>query len=476
MVAFDLTKPVDSSDLISSEIRNQLNALHKGDLFPLRPRAQTVPDLTVAVGASLVEGFWLQTYLGTRTPLNYAGGNSPAVTAPSANPRIDLLTINSAGTLAWVVGTEAASPAAPSCPNDVIPICYIYCRVGMVHIHNFEDDDSTNGYIYRDVRPIFTPMPVAPMRNFLHNGVGAMQTRKAAYTLVKDVWGVGWADRWWGMATGTLVSAGMLTYDNEAPIGSSKSAFKFAGVTLTGTGILYLRQRLLASSAAAFMNKQGSFQLRVYHDVGSAVNFTIIISKADALNTWTTQTEITNSGTISVPSGTETLLTFEDVTMADCHNGVEVKIKIECGAITTKNFWLTELKGEPQAQCSPYVAEQHMVEIMEVGYLTEKSQQSSIQPDSPWAEDSGVGVQIGHPTGWLRHTIPFKIRKDHPTPTIHTYDRTGAEDKFSWHDGTTWHNGGTWILLAVTETNIIVSHSQGASIVTAFTWYAPEWL
>ncbi|GAH35292.1 unnamed protein product, partial [marine sediment metagenome] len=91
----------------------------------------------------------------TLTPLNYAGGNSPALVAPVGDPRIDLLTIDSAGTLAWTAGSEDASPTPPNCPAHKTPICYVYCKTTMDRILDYEekDDDATEAYIYKDVRP-----------------------------------------------------------------------------------------------------------------------------------------------------------------------------------------------------------------------------------------------------------------------------------------------------------------------------------
>lgn len=110
----------------------------------LLPREQTTPDLTLRVENGVV-------YVnGTR--VIFAGGNSPSFTAPTTNPRIDLLTIDSAGTLARVVGTEAASPTTPTYPTDKVVICEVYNRVGQTSIKT--TDDGTNGYIKADVRPL----------------------------------------------------------------------------------------------------------------------------------------------------------------------------------------------------------------------------------------------------------------------------------------------------------------------------------
>lgn len=158
------TKPGDSGTRSASDERNQLSALFQGDLAPLRPRAQTVANMTLAVGASLVQSFFGQLFRDSE-PVDFVGGNSPAITAPAANPRYDILTLNVAGSLAWVTGTENASPVEPwaDVPEDSIPICVVYCRTTMTKIVNYEDKDAnpTHGYIAKDVRPFFMFRPPA---------------------------------------------------------------------------------------------------------------------------------------------------------------------------------------------------------------------------------------------------------------------------------------------------------------------------
>ena len=156
MVAFDPTKPVTNALRDSATMRNQLNSLFNGDCSPLRPRAQVSPNLTVAISGTDVESFWRQTWVGLLVPLNYAGGNSPSCTAPTTNSRISLLTIDSSGTLEWTHGDQASSPTPPNSPADKVPICWVYARVGMTAIYNYEDAGSypSQGYIYKDIRPL----------------------------------------------------------------------------------------------------------------------------------------------------------------------------------------------------------------------------------------------------------------------------------------------------------------------------------
>jgi microcystin-dependent protein len=154
-VPFKPEDPGYGDPRLASDVRNNLNALFNGDASPLRPRAQSTPDMSVQVAGCDVESFFKQCWIGMEIPFSFAGGNSPTIIAPSTNPRIALLTIDSSGTLAWTYGDEGTSPVPPNCPGQKIPICYVYEKTMMSKIVNFEDKDSNpnEGYIYRDIRP-----------------------------------------------------------------------------------------------------------------------------------------------------------------------------------------------------------------------------------------------------------------------------------------------------------------------------------
>ena len=91
-------------------------------------------------------------YIGS-TQVKFLGASTPTVTGPVSNPRIDLLTIDKTGTLAWTTGTENASPVPPTYPVSKIPICEIYNVVGETAIYDNDNQQSGQGYISYDVRP-----------------------------------------------------------------------------------------------------------------------------------------------------------------------------------------------------------------------------------------------------------------------------------------------------------------------------------
>jgi len=83
----------------------------------------------------------------------YKLGNDTAtvsVTAPSSQPRIDLVVARLADwSVAIVEGQESGSPEPPDPGSDEIALAELYLRPGMTCIK--DSDDGTNGYI-TDVR------------------------------------------------------------------------------------------------------------------------------------------------------------------------------------------------------------------------------------------------------------------------------------------------------------------------------------
>ena len=148
-------------------------------------------------------------------------------------------------------------------------------------------------------------------------------------------------DTFYAKGAGTAVSAGTIS-NTASPSLTTAFADKLAGVTLTGTGIVYGYRNIDSANAIHYKNKTASFSVLVRHDVGSAINYTIKINKANSANNFSAVTNIATGDAVSVESGADTLIKLEGVSMGDCSNGIEIEIIAECGAITTKNFEFSE--------------------------------------------------------------------------------------------------------------------------------------
>lgn len=150
-------------------------------------------------------------------------------------------------------------------------------------------------------------------------------------------------DRFSGWASGGAVSAGSMQHHTSSAIGRAGYSLKFGGISLTGSGELAMRYRIDTAVARRLRNASVSFACQVVHDVGSSVNYTVHVRKPTVADNFASTTLIQSSVAQSVPSGVSTRVTFENVALGDVTNGLEVEVRVACGAITSKNFEFTEV-------------------------------------------------------------------------------------------------------------------------------------
>src|SRR5690606_35836078 len=92
---------------------------------------------------------------------------------------------------------------------------------------------------------------------------------------------------------------------------------------------------------------------RTYHDAGSTMDYIITVRKADAADDFASTTDI-DSDTVTVANDTNDSIEFSIADMGDCRNGIEIEIKIDCGAVTTKDFFMAELQFSIGATQKPF--------------------------------------------------------------------------------------------------------------------------
>ena len=97
--------------------------------------AQESPDMTVRVdGGRLLDD--------DGTMIEVAAQNTGTITAPSTNPRNDIVYLDpDDGTIGVVTGTEAASPVDPAVPEGTLPVARIRLVVSITIIINIDIDD-----------------------------------------------------------------------------------------------------------------------------------------------------------------------------------------------------------------------------------------------------------------------------------------------------------------------------------------------
>lgn len=311
-------------------------------------------------------------------------------------------------------------------------------------------------------------------RNLIINGTGRTAQRVTAPSL-STTSQYGKVDRWRCHATGTAVSAGTVNQDSGQSFGSTGYTLKVAGATITGTGVVVFRQRIESKDALSVKNLAASFSALVYHDVGSSINYTIKINKATALDDFTSTTNISTSSSIPVASATATKIALENVSMGDTTNGIEIEISAACGAVTTKNFHLTDAQFNRGAKALPFLPDNFEYELRACQRYWEKSYAYTVAPGTALSNtytqtacfrDNGGGNQYIGAKG------TFKVTKRLAVPTAYTYNPiTGAGTNCSRGEGATGTNYNTPLAIQVSDADIwLIQSMTGSDFQLSYCW------
>lgn len=139
----------------------------------------------------------------------------------------------------------------------------------------------------------------------------------------------------YGLAT--TVTAGTLQQGESATFGATARHLAFSGLSQSSTGAHIACQfRIPGEEAACLSSKEATFSVLSDHDVGSDINYRIIVSRANALNDFSALTVIDTSADQPVSSGVATPLSFTVADMGDCSNGVAITVQVFTGQVTSK--------------------------------------------------------------------------------------------------------------------------------------------
>ena len=133
--------------------------------------------------------------------------------------------------------------------------------------------------------------------------------------------------------------------------------------------------------------------------------------------------------------------------MGDCRNGIEVEIKIECGAVTTKNFCQTELQLELGSVATAFEIRPVSQEEFHCQYYMRKSCLNAIGSVAGGDEEIWISyAMIGRSNGFVFSMVPLST-KMRAAPTLVIWSITGTVGSVT---GST--NGSTIADVAPTST------------------------
>lgn len=347
---------------------------------------------------------------------NDAVYNQVISAADGSNPRRDIIVIyvdytqtpstavsnntNGVVKIKQVAGTPAGSPSDPSSAaiqssvgsgNPWAYLARVRVGAGVTSLANAVIDD-----LRQATQPRFFGQAYSDIIN------GGCRVAQRTAPNISNTYQYGVVSRLAAKATGTAVNAGTVNQTSAANVGSTGYALKLAGVTVTGSGKVFARYRMESRDAIRFKNNPASFSVRVYHDVGSNINYLINVNKPTAQDNFASVSAIANSGNISVPSATPTLISFENInsgSLGDVSNGLEIEIEVTCGAITTKNFEFTEFQLNRGFIANQFVDKGYADELNSCQRYFLKVRESS-QPYNVFAAAfvTGIRFQVATPT------------------------------------------------------------------------------
>lgn len=340
---------------------------------------------------------------------------------------------------ASVAGTAASTPSAPSGAAIQSAIGAGNPYMILANILVPQSASNLSGATFTNQARVASTLDVPTLSDIINGGMQVAQRVTAPNLSASYQYGA--VDRFAAKGAGTAVSAGTIGQSTSPNCGSTGFSLKLAGVTLTGTGKVYLRYRMEAKDALRYKNQPASVGFKMYHDVGSSIPVLVTLRKPTSSDNYTSTTSIVSTSTQSVPSGVETALKFNNVnngSIGDVSNGLEIEVEVQCGAITTKNFEFADFQLTRETTAPTFKPRTFEQELHSCQRYYETSYPYGTAPGATYPDIyyNSAGVRDnGGGNAFLEGKGYFKARK-RAAPTMRWYNpRTGA--------GTThWAAGG----------------------------------
>jgi hypothetical protein len=212
-----------------------------------------------------------------------------------------------------------------------------------------------------DLAAVATSGDYADLLNTPHPGLvnavingGCLVSHRGDLSLDNN-WQYGAVDLLAVKAEGTVSAGTIKQFTGAYSLAVTGAACMVENATLDASGAVLFRHRIESKDARAFANGAAHFSARAYHDAGATMDYIITVRKADAEDDFSATTQI-DTDTVQVANDTNDTIVFAIADMGDCRNGIEIEVKIDCGAVTTKDFFLAEIQFSIGGTQQPFEA------------------------------------------------------------------------------------------------------------------------
>lgn len=195
--------------------------------------------------------------------------------------------------------------------------------------------------------------PLHGLENAIINGCGRVSHR--GEQALTTGWGKAPIDLLSVKAEGTLSAGTIKTVTSAYTLSECGHATFVENVTISGVGAILFRRRIEARDAWKFYNQPAYYSARVYHDHGVGLDFIITIRKADGEDNFSSTTLIATD-TVTVADDTNADIGMAIPDMGDCRGGIEIEVKVDCGAITSKDCYFGQEQLTTGVEKRPFIA------------------------------------------------------------------------------------------------------------------------
>lgn len=138
--------------------------------------------------------------------------------------------------------------------------------------------------------------------------------------------------------------------------GTSTGFAHGALVTTTGTGNLFFGTRIESLDIKHYNSQTATISFYAYQNTGGAVTVIPSLYKPTALDNFASTTLIATGSSVGVPTGVLTRVT-QTVTFSstDVSNGLQIYAQFNFGAVTTKDFYVGDVKIEFGSVATPFL-------------------------------------------------------------------------------------------------------------------------
>ncbi len=303
-------------------------------------------------------------------------------------------------------------------------------------------------------------------KNYAHNGQAQVAQRLSTAFGTVNAPIYGQVDRWIvGTAGATTQTAGTLDQGTMTCLdGVIRNCVQATGFTTTGaSSAVVMKQRLESRDVVDLNGQTITVQCEVFQATGAAINYTIAVNSANALDNFSAVSNIATSTNQAVTSGTVTQISFTTTLNASqAANGLEFVVSAACGAITSQTFKMSRFKVAATNAVTPY---NDAGRTYEEGLAVCQRYFTAIGSTYP-----ATGVPIA--SGFTRngasrygsYFLPFLVpMRTYPA----TYDVIGGIAQLSADDGT----GGSWplsaaVFAALGPTGLLLNTTAGSGTFT----------